>query len=147
MGAQRAEREPDLARKMSAAERETFLLEPRIGVLSVEREGAGPLSTPTWFDYREGRICFQLSATARRMEHLRAAGRATLCAHHDVRPYSYVSVEGPVVFEDRTSDDIARMAGRYIGEDAGRSYADGVTWAGYNVALLPERWSTLTYAQ
>ena len=41
--------------RMSVVERETFLADVHIGVLSVPRkEGSAPLTVPVWYDYLPG---------------------------------------------------------------------------------------------
>ena len=39
---------------MTAAEREAFLADVHVGVLSVEDPGRGPLTVPVWYAYRAG---------------------------------------------------------------------------------------------
>ena len=41
--------------RMSVVERETFLADIHVGVLSVpRREGSAPLTVPVWYDYSPG---------------------------------------------------------------------------------------------
>ena len=43
-----------MSMKMTAAEREAFLADLHVGVLSIAREGRAPLSAPIWYDYEPG---------------------------------------------------------------------------------------------
>lgn len=78
---------------------------------------------------------------------LRAAGRASLCVHSDSEPYSYVTVEGPVTLTERTAADVESVAIRYLGPDAGRAYADEITWGVVLAVLTPEHWLSTDYGK
>lgn len=134
---------------MTDAERDTFLLERRIGVLAIGRDGAGPLLAPIWYQYvpDEGfEIC--MGGSTAKAARLRAEGRAALCVQDEGRPYRYVTVEGPVTVESLGGLEAARpviegMAARYLGAKAGASYAAAFgTEDEVVVRLRPQRWRT-----
>lgn len=138
---------------MSPVEREAFLAEVHVGVLSVDEPGRGPLTVPVWYLYQPGEtvdvITRRDSAKARC---LRAAGRFSLCAQNEAPPYGYVSVEGPVTdVVDRVSpEDLRAIAYRYLGPEFGDLYlAATENDAPKNVMfrLAPERWRTADYAK
>lgn len=138
--------------KMSTGERQTFLSDVHIGVISIEREGKAPLSVPIWYDYQPDRglwvITGQISEKGRALE---AAGRFSLVAQTEEPPaYSYVSVEGPVV-EVRPADtekDTRPMAHRYFGKQLGDLYVDSQSEPGSLVfTMAPERWRTVDYGK
>ena len=145
----------EMALSMAVAEREAFLAEARIGVLSVPEEGRGPLSSPVWFDYLPGGdLWFLTQSTARKGKLLRPGLRVSLLVQETASPYRYVSLEGPVAFikpSDRLID-LQPMAQRYLGEQAGidyaavlaESYAEGNA---IKVFIRPERWLTVDYAK
>ena len=64
-------------------------------------------------------------------------------------PYKYVSIEGPVVSIDESSDDdLLAMAVRYLGEDGGKQYAENSnTSGGIIVRVKPERWLSVDYGK
>lgn len=117
-------------RAMSDEERHAFLLEARLGNISVSRVGKGPLLAPIWYSYTPGgTIDMCIGATSAKAHRFRAEGRATLSV---VDPgstglYRYVAVEGPVTLSelgDGTSEAMVKMATRYLGSKGGRLYAD-----------------------
>ena len=145
---------------MTDEERDAFLAEPHLGILSIAREGKGPLVAPIWYRYEPGQpieMCMgDRSAKAHR---LRAEGRATLAIVDDSGGrYRYVTIEGPVSLEhlgDQTEEAILAMSSRYLGEKGGRRYTDnfmaklaqddlhdGHGTEEVLVRLTPERWRT-----
>ena len=86
---------------MTRAEREAFLADLHVGVISIAREGRGPLAIPIWYAYAPGgEIRIVTGGDSFKLSLLRRAGRFTLCAQDETPPYRYVSVEGPVVSID-----------------------------------------------
>src|SRR3954452_22830662 len=137
----------DLA--MSHAERTAFLIDtPRVGVLSVEASGRGPVSSPLWFVVEpDGALAFAVGPESRKAELMTKAGRATLCVQSEVAPYSYVVVEGPVENRGPADDTFRRdMAFRYLGPELGEMYYEGVKdEPNVTFVLRPQRWATLDY--
>src|SRR6266568_1246902 len=87
---------------MSDAEREKFLGDVHVGVLSAAASEPGrTLAVPVWYSYQPGGLLTVL--TGRRSSKaaaIRAAGRFSLCVQDESPPYRYVSVEGPVLGEE-----------------------------------------------
>lgn len=138
---------------MTRAERETFLADLHVGMISIERGGAAPLCVPIWYDYTPDVGLWVITgAESQKGRALSAAGRFALCAQQEALPYKYVSVEGAIA-ETRPSDvekDLRPMARRYMGTEGGDAYVAAT--AGDNAASLvfrmqPERWRTLDYAK
>ncbi|NBC23405.1 MAG: pyridoxamine 5'-phosphate oxidase [Gammaproteobacteria bacterium] len=132
---------------MTAAEKQQFLTEPHVGVLSIPRPGAGPLTVPVWYDYRPGgELWFLTGRESRKGRLLEVGTRVSLCTQTETAPYQYVSVEGPVTALDEERDELLPMAIRYLGEAQGRAYAehsrepDSVV-----VRMAPERWLAVDY--
>src|SRR5262245_28020587 len=83
---------------MTMEEREVFLSELHVGIVSIPAEGRGPLTVPVWYTYEPGgELRFITSRTSRKGRLLQRAGRFSLCAQTETRPYKYVSVEGPII--------------------------------------------------
>jgi len=138
---------------MTQAERQAFLAEARIGILSIADGDRGPLASPVWYDYEAGGdLWFLTQSNSRKGRLLQAAGRASLCAQHTDPPYQYVSVEGPIVAIEAydVERDLLPMAQRYLGPEGGRAYADGMAEKAaqgnsIKVRIRPERWLTVDY--
>ncbi len=102
-----------MALAMTKDEREAFLADVHIGVLSVSSPGRGPLSAPVWYSYEPGGDITILTGTnAPKTLMMREQGRATLVAQTEQAPYSYVTVEGPVILGPLEGDDSLKMAVR-----------------------------------
>lgn len=81
---------------MSRAEREAFLADVHVGVLTVAAgEGSGPLATPVWYSYHPGgSVVVTTGGNSLKARAIAAAGRISLCAQDEAPPYEYVTVEG-----------------------------------------------------
>jgi len=128
---------------MSVAERESFLAEARVAILSIDEPGRGPLALPIWYDVVDGKVELAIDGRSLKARLLRGAGRATLTIQDESPPYRYVSVEGPVEFTDKVRDTRA-VASRYLGDELGAWYAERnpATHNTVVVALTPEHWRT-----
>ena len=141
------------ALSMSRAEREQFLADTHVGIVSVADPGRGPLSVPIWYRYEPGgAVRFITDADSRKAALLRKAGRATLVAQTETPPYQYVTVEGPVTIErkfDRVRD-IDEVAYRYLGRELGEAYLrtaaeDYASAQNVLVSLVPQRWASVDF--
>jgi PPOX class probable F420-dependent enzyme len=143
----------DVTLTMTAAEREAFLSEPRIGVLSVaDRDGRAPLTVPIWYDYRPGgQIWFSTGAGTRKMERIRAAGRVSLLAQTEQLPYRYVSVEGPVsAIDPATPEERRTLATRYLSADDADRYLEATGDVAATMMIVrmdPEHWLSRDYTK
>jgi nitroimidazol reductase NimA-like FMN-containing flavoprotein (pyridoxamine 5'-phosphate oxidase superfamily) len=136
---------------MTQEEREAFLADLHVGVISIEDPGRGPLSTPIWYDYKPGVGLWVITArTSRKGIALDKAGRFSLVAQTEEVPYKYVSVEGPIV-DVRLADrerDTRPMAHRYLGTQLGNAYIDSQSVEDAHVYMMqPQRWFTVDYAK
>jgi len=95
-----------MPKPLSAHERQAFLAEPHIGVLSVAGEsGQPPLAMPLWYGYQPGGMLSFFTGTqgrkARKTELIQRAGVVSLLVQREEPPYKYVAVEGIVVTIDK----------------------------------------------
>ncbi len=140
-------------RAMSRAEREAFLADVHVGVLSVDQPGQGPLTVPVWYTYAPGGSVDVLTGgESLKARCLRAAGRFSLCAQTETPPYRYVSVEGTIGAIDHPVSAAERraVAHRYLGPELGDLYlAATEADAPHSVAfrMTPERWRTTDFAR
>ncbi len=131
---------------MTKDEREAFLADVHIGVLSVSSPGRGPISAPVWYSYEPGRDVIILTGTnAPKTLMMREQGRATLVAQTEQAPYSYVTVEGLVTLGPLDGDDSLKMAVRYLGPEMGKQYASGDSGGSLKASLKPARWRSQDY--
>lgn len=136
------------ATDMTESEREAFLADLHVGVLSIARDNKGPLALPIWYQYLDGDVTISMSGSSTKAALLRRHGRATLTAQVEAPPYRYVTVEGPVTVEANTGDNLD-MATRYLGDEMGAWYAENnpVTADTVIARLRPERWLTCDYGK
>lgn len=138
---------------MTVTEREAFLAEPRVGVLSVaDQDGRAPLAMPIWYGYQPGgQFWFSTGTGTRKMERIRAAGRVSLVVQTEQPPYRYVSVEGSVAsIEPAKPEERHALAERYIGLAGADGYMEatkGVAHTMMIVRVAPEHWLSRDYAK
>jgi PPOX class probable F420-dependent enzyme len=134
---------------MTAVEREAFLADLHVGVLSVAAgERQPPVTAPVWYTYEPGGLVSIITARESvKARLLRAEGQASLCVQTETPPYAYVSVEGQVVeMEDVDADERLALARRYLGREGGDQYiaanrdVDNLT-----IRIAPQRWRTVDY--
>lgn len=133
------------------AEREQFMAEKHIGILSVAaQDGRPPASVPIWYDYTPGgNIRINTGASRRKARLIERAGALTLVVQREELPYQYVVVEGTVVDSTTPAPLEVReaIAIRYLGEDGGRAFvrslgdADSVLFT-----IRPDRWFTADFS-
>jgi nitroimidazol reductase NimA-like FMN-containing flavoprotein (pyridoxamine 5'-phosphate oxidase superfamily) len=137
---------------MTRAEREEYLADLHVGVLSISSDDdRGPLTAPIWYGYEPGGLLFFTTYAESRKGRLLAEGkRISLCAQTEENPYRYVSVEGPVV--SIAAADLERdertLAHRYLGKEGGDQFiafneAEREANESIVVRMRPERWLTV----
>jgi PPOX class probable F420-dependent enzyme len=137
---------------MSSAEREAFLADVHVGVLSVAGgAGRAPLALPVWYLYEPGgEIALVTGRDSRKMELVRQAGRVSLVVQDPAPPYRYASVEGPVVSIEAPArpEDRRTLAERYLGVDGGAQYLESTQDVADTMVMVrvrPELWYTRDY--
>ena len=133
---------------MTTEQREAFLAGLHVGILSIQRDGKGPLALPIWYQYEDGDVIVHMSGDSLKAKLLRRHGRASITVQDETPPYRYVMVEGPVTVQHE-GRDILPMAVRYLGEAMGRQYADANPTTPDSVVarLTPERWLSTDYGR
>jgi nitroimidazol reductase NimA-like FMN-containing flavoprotein (pyridoxamine 5'-phosphate oxidase superfamily) len=148
-------REEIVSLAMTRQERERFLADLHVGIISITEDGRGPLTVPIWYSYEPGGELRVVTArTSRKTQLLQRAGRFSLCAQTETLPYRYVSVEGPIVAIEPADLERDRrpLAHRYLGARTGDRYIERTRGeSGHDenvlVRMLPERWLTVDYAK
>ncbi len=139
---------------MTRAEREAFLADVHVGIISVPEADTGTLAVPIWYDYEPGGEVWVITGKGSRKGKLISSGtRLSLCAQTEQPPYKYVSVEGPVVGIEPTDPEkhMRPMARRYLGVEGGDQYIEATSadrdGSSVVVRMRPERWLTVDYGK
>ncbi len=139
---------------MTRAEREAFLADVHVGIISVPEADTGTLAVPIWYDYEPGGEVWVITGKGSRKGKLISSGtRLSLCAQTEQPPYKYVSVEGPVVGIEPTDPEkhMRPMARRYLGVEGGDQYIEATSadrdGSSVVVRMRPERWLTVDYSK
>lgn len=132
-----------MAPKLTLSERQSFLAEKHVAILSISEEGRGPRTVPIWYMYEPGGSpYFATGANSRKAALLAQAGRCTLCVQVDEVPYRYVTVEGPVAISPLEDPaERAALAYRYLGQEMGDKWLASTAGSPtIIVRLTPEVW-------
>jgi nitroimidazol reductase NimA-like FMN-containing flavoprotein (pyridoxamine 5'-phosphate oxidase superfamily) len=138
---------------MTREEREAFLADVHVAIISIAEAGRGPLAVPIWYDYEPGGEVWVLTGrSSRKGKLLDAVERLSLCVQTETPPYKYVSVEGPIVAVEPSDVEkhVRPMAHRYLGRELGDRYVAstaGERDGGIVVRMRPERWLTVDYSK
>lgn len=135
---------------MTQAEREKFLAELHVGVLSIERADGPPLTVPIWYIYEPGgELWFLTEPDSLKGRLLHTCMRFSLCAQSESLPYKYVSVEGTATISAADKELHSRpMAHRYLGVKEGDKYTERDSDStSVRVSTIPERWFSVDYSK
>jgi nitroimidazol reductase NimA-like FMN-containing flavoprotein (pyridoxamine 5'-phosphate oxidase superfamily) len=143
-------------RQMTEPEREAFLAEPRVGVLSVASDDERPpLTVPVWYGYEPGGELTFFTGTqgrkARKTRLIERAGVVSVSVQHDEFPYRYVTVEGTVVQSDRppAAAQMLAITRRYLPEEMAQGFVDAeLSQPSPELVLFtirPDRWLTVDF--
>jgi PPOX class probable F420-dependent enzyme len=138
------------ALSMSPADREQFLADLHVGVLSIERADGPPLTVPIWYMYEPGgELWFLTELDSLKGRLLQKSMRFSLCAQSETPPYKYVTVEGTATISEADQELHSRpMAHRYLGVKQGDRYVDsGSDSNSVRVATTPDRWFSVDYSK
>lgn len=140
---------------MTLAERDAFLSDVHVAVVSIPEPGRGGLAVPIWYDYAPGGpLWFVTDATSRKARLLEAARCLSLCVQSEKPPYRYVSVEGLVRSIEPASveRDTRPLAHRYLGRELGDRYIEATRGSGGDAASIVvrvdlRRWLSVDFAK
>jgi nitroimidazol reductase NimA-like FMN-containing flavoprotein (pyridoxamine 5'-phosphate oxidase superfamily) len=138
---------------MTPRDRERFLADVHVGIVSISEEGRGPLAVPVWYAYEPGgELRFVTSRTSRKGRLLQKVRRISVCAQTEVPPYRYVSIEGPIVavHPADTDRDLRPIAHRYLGVETGDAYVASTRDEHVHNVLVrvrPERWLSADFSR
>ncbi len=139
---------------MTKKDRETFLADVHVGVLSIARDDGGTFTVPIWYDYEPGgEVVVVMGRGSKKDQLIQKTGRYSMCVQSETAPYKYVSAEGPVssVADCDVDRDLRPIARRYLEAKLADGYVDAMIQPGGDpvivVRMRPERWSTVDYAK
>ena len=140
---------------MTKQERETFLAEVRVAIISIPEAGRGPLTVPIWYAYEPGgEVRVWTDGQSRKARLLDQAERFSLCVQQETEPYKYVSVEGPVVAIEPLDfeRDLRPLVYRYLGPEAGDQFIERLGGSSaiegdILIRMRPERWLSEDYSK
>jgi PPOX class probable F420-dependent enzyme len=135
---------------MPAAEREAFLAEPHIGVLTISRgDGQPPLASPIWYEYEPGGdVVINVGRGSVKARLAEKAGVASLAVQTEALPYRFVTIGGPLAITAADDATRRRIAARYLPAAMVDEYltsgdaADMVT-----LRLTPATWHSNDYTR
>lgn len=145
-----------MPRQMNERERQEFLAEPHVAVLSVAGGGGRPPhTTPVWYGYEPGGDITFFTGTqgrkSRKAGLVRKAGVLSLTVQREEFPYGYVTVEGTVVGVDRppSAEQVLAVVRRYMPEEAAQGFVQAElehpTPEFVLFTIRPDRWLTLDF--
>jgi hypothetical protein len=141
---------------IEGTERDAFLDEPHIGVLSVADDGGRPpLTVPVWYAHVDGHFTFFTGTQgrrARKTDLIEKAGVISFCVQKSDFPYRYTTAECTITQAERTPsmEKVLAITGRYLPADAARGFAEAElnNPAGTFVLFTarPDRWSSMDFS-
>ena len=135
---------------MPAGEREAFLAEPHIGVLTISRgDTQPPLASPIWYEYEPGGdVAINVGRGSEKARLATVTGTASLTVQNEQLPYRFVTVGGPLAVGPADHDTRRRIASRYLPAEMVDGYlttgdpADMLT-----LRLTPATWHSNDYSR
>jgi uncharacterized protein len=145
-----------MPRRMTERERQEFLAEPHVGVVSVASDDdRPPLTVPVWYGYQPGGNISFFTGTqgrkARKTGLIQRAGVLSLSVQQEEFPYRYVTVEDTVIREDRppSAEQMLAVARRYLPEEAAQAFVEAELGRPSSELVLftvrPDRWLTADF--
>ena len=133
---------------MTEDECETFLAGAHVAVMSVQREGRGPLSMPVWYAYDPGgEVRIWAGGNSTKVRLVKRVGRFTVCVQRATPPYKFVSVEGPMVAIEPIDfeRDLRPLVYRYLDREEGDHYLEELGGSAalkedVLIRMSPDRW-------
>jgi PPOX class probable F420-dependent enzyme len=99
-------------------EAEALLCRPNPCVMATLRSDGTPVSTATWYAWKDGRVLINLDEGRVRLKHLRRDPRVTLTVLADDNWYTHITLIGRVteMYDDKDLADIDLLSRHYIGK-------------------------------
>jgi PPOX class probable F420-dependent enzyme len=115
-----------MRRDLPLSELSDFLALPLVAVLATYRKDGGVLLSPVWHQWRDGGFDVLCEPNDIKVRHLRRDPRASILVYDNEPPYRGVELRTTAQLSDiDRADFVLEMSIRYLGEEAGRAYAEG----------------------
>lgn len=143
---------------MNEQQRQAFLAEPHVGVLSVAGDdGRPPLTIPLWYACAPGGVLTFFTGTqgrkACKTALIERAGAVNFCVQRAEFPYKHVTVQGAVIGADRPPSDEGMLAivRRYLPEEQAQGFVAAELAQPSPMLVLftirPERWLAADFGE
>jgi PPOX class probable F420-dependent enzyme len=107
----------------TTAERDAFLQEANVAVLSTLDRRGRPHGVPIWFLYEDGVFVMITGRRSQKARNIERNPEVSLVIDRRTLPYYAVMVQGPAEIGPAPSRELhRRMAVRYLGEELGQDY-------------------------
>lgn len=123
---------------------DAFLKEPNVAALSTLLPDGRPHVTPVWYEYDGREFIVSTLRSTQKFKNVSRKGYASLLIYTQELPYKMVFVQG-TARAGSPLDNVwrERVAGRYLGEAAGREYAQDTADLDYvSIYVRPLKWTT-----
>jgi uncharacterized protein len=148
-----------MPRPLTEQEREAFLADTHVAILSVASDSERPpLTVPVWYHYQPGgAITFftgSQGSKARKTRLIEKAGVLSIAVQKPTPPYRFVTVEGTVTGTDHqpAAEPLLAIVSRYLPKEIAEGFvqAEISRPAEDNELVLytirPDRWLTMDFA-
>ena len=122
----RLPRLPEGSLEMRSDNMESFLKRPNVAVLSWTTASGEAMSTPIWYQYRDGRFLMHTTYGTAKARAIERNDRVCLCIQDTAPPYRYVTVRGRAALLKEPERSLR------LYEEMARAYYDRVG-AGYYI--------------
>ena len=110
--------------KLTAAEIDDFLAQPRTAQLATLRASGTAHLAPVWFLWNDGKASVMADAGAVKVRNIRRNPAVALCVATPDHPYNYVTIEGTAnITGDGLEDMVRRTCVLYEGQQRGAEFA------------------------
>jgi PPOX class probable F420-dependent enzyme len=135
---------------MTRGERERFLGERRVAVLTTIDGDGAPVPAPIWYAWRNGAFYFRTANTAARLANIARDPRVSICVQEERPPYKAVIAHGRAdvgTMQPWLADAMPRRYLGRLGAIAYRRISQGDVERGPEVTIMvqPERITSFDY--
>ena len=126
---------------MTDDEREAFLREANVAVLSTVDSRGRPHAAPVWYLYDDGVFRISTGVGSQKHKNIEANPNISLVIDQRVLPYYAVMIQGTAeIGPGFSEEDGLTLAVRYLGEDLGKRYAQTqTTEASISLTIKPRK--------
>jgi len=110
---------------MTLEDVQSLIEAPSPAVLTTYRRDGSALTTPVWFRFHDGAFEVVLAEGDVKRQHLARTPKCLLVVFEAVPPFRGIEVKGePELVEGDVTEVRAAIAGRYLGRERGRRFAE-----------------------